>query len=131
MESSAAAQRYIVYGEDISKMYLWKGARRAVNHQFGDEAVPKPGISLALTPIPRTPSPTSNRGFDTMADDLRRKGLENQVKGAAKEAGGKLRHAAGDLTDDRSQQVRGKAKEMEGKAQRKIGEAQEDLDPDT
>jgi uncharacterized protein YjbJ (UPF0337 family) len=66
-----------------------------------------------------------------MADDLSRKGIDNQVKGSAKEAGGKVRHAVGDLTGDRSEQVRGKAKEMEGKAQRKIGEAQEDLDPDT
>ena len=66
-----------------------------------------------------------------MADDLERKGLENQVKGAAKEAGGKLRNAVGDATGDRSEQFRGKARELEGKAQRKIGEAQEDLDTDT
>jgi uncharacterized protein YjbJ (UPF0337 family) len=66
-----------------------------------------------------------------MADDLERDGLENQVKGSAKELGGKIRHAAGDLTGDTSEQLRGKAKEMEGKAQRKIGEAEEDLDPDT
>jgi uncharacterized protein YjbJ (UPF0337 family) len=66
-----------------------------------------------------------------MADDLGRDGLENQAKGAAKELGGKVRHAAGDLTGETSEQLRGKAKEMEGKAQRKVGEAEEDLDPDT
>jgi uncharacterized protein YjbJ (UPF0337 family) len=66
-----------------------------------------------------------------MADDLERKGLENQAKGAAKEVEGKVRNAFGDLTDDTSEQIKGKAKEMEGKAQRKIGEVEEDLDPDT
>ena len=66
-----------------------------------------------------------------MADDLERKGLENQVKGAAKEASGRIRNELGDLTDDRSEQLKGKAREMEGKAQRKIGEIREDLDPDT
>ena len=66
-----------------------------------------------------------------MADDLGRDGLENQVKGAAKEVGGKLRNAAGGLTGDTSEQLKGKAKEMEGKAQRHIGEAEQDLDPDT
>ena len=66
-----------------------------------------------------------------MADDLERKGLKNQVKGAAKEAGGKLRNAVGDATGDRSEQLRGKAREMEGKAQRHVGEAEQDLDPDT
>ena len=66
-----------------------------------------------------------------MADDLGRDGLENQAKGAAKEAQGKVRNAVGDLTDDTSEQIKGKAKEMEGKAQRKIGEAEEDIDRNT
>ena len=66
-----------------------------------------------------------------MADDLGRDGLENQVKGAAKEAGGKLRNAAGGLTGDTSEQLKGKAKEMEGKAQRKIGESESDIDRNT
>ncbi|MFL5619581.1 MAG: CsbD family protein [Gemmatimonadaceae bacterium] len=66
-----------------------------------------------------------------MADDLDRDGLENQVKGTAKEAGGKVRNAAGGLTGDTSEQIKGKAREMEGKAQRKIGEAEEDVDRNT
>ena len=66
-----------------------------------------------------------------MADDLESRGLENQAKGAAKEAGGKIRNAVGDLTGDTSEQLMGKAREMEGKTQRKIGELEEDLDPDT
>ena len=66
-----------------------------------------------------------------MADDLGTDGLENQVKGAAKEAGGKIRNAVGGLTGDTSEQVKGKAKEMEGKAQRKVGEAETNVDRNT
>ncbi len=63
-----------------------------------------------------------------MADDLGTDGVENQIKGGAKEVGGKLRNAVGGLTGDTSEQFKGKAKEMEGKAQRKIGEAETDID---
>ena len=63
-----------------------------------------------------------------MADDLGTDGLKNQVKGAAKEAEGKVRNAAGGLTADTSEQLKGKAKEMEGKAQRKVGETETDVD---
>jgi uncharacterized protein YjbJ (UPF0337 family) len=65
-----------------------------------------------------------------MADDLGTDGLENQVKGAAKEVEGKVRNAAGGLTGDTSEQIKGKAKEMEGKAQRNIGEAERKIDRD-
>ena len=63
-----------------------------------------------------------------MADDLGTDGLENQAKGAAKEAGGKLRNAVGGLTGDTSEQLKGKAKELEGKAQRKVGEGEANAD---
>jgi uncharacterized protein YjbJ (UPF0337 family) len=63
-----------------------------------------------------------------MANDQGTDGLKNQVKGAAKEVEGKVRNAAGGLTDDTSEQVKGKAKELEGKAQRKVGEAQNRTD---
>ena len=59
-----------------------------------------------------------------MSDDSKTDGLKNQIKGAAKEVGGKARNAMGDLTGDTSEQLKGKAKEMEGKAQRKVGEAE-------
>ena len=62
-----------------------------------------------------------------MSDELKRDGIENQVKGAAKQSEGKVRNAVGDATDNESEQLKGKAKELEGKAQRKIGEVQEDL----
>lgn len=61
-----------------------------------------------------------------MSDDQRNDGLKNQIKGAAKELGGKIRNAAGGLTSDTSEQFKGKAKELEGKVQRKYGEAQTD-----
>ena len=66
-----------------------------------------------------------------MADDLGTDGLKNQVKGAAKEVGGKVQNAVGGLTGDTSQQIKGKANEMEGKAQRKVGEAETKIDRNT
>jgi uncharacterized protein YjbJ (UPF0337 family) len=63
-----------------------------------------------------------------MADDLGTDGLENQIKGAAKQAEGKIRKNVGDMTDDANEELRGKAKELEGKAQRKIGEQESKLD---
>jgi uncharacterized protein YjbJ (UPF0337 family) len=72
-----------------------------------------------------------SRGSDIMADDLGTDGLKNQAKGAAKEAQGKVRNAAGGISGDTSEQVKGKAKEMEGKAQRNVGEAQDRIDRNT
>ena len=64
----------------------------------------------------------------TMADDLNRDGVENQIKGAGNELKGKARNAVGGLTGDSSEQLKGKAEELKGKAQRKIGETETDLD---
>lgn len=66
-----------------------------------------------------------------MSDNTADEGLKNQVKGTAKEVGGKLRNALGGLTSDTSEQVKGKAKELEGKVQRKYGEAQTDSQNDS
>jgi uncharacterized protein YjbJ (UPF0337 family) len=63
-----------------------------------------------------------------MADDMNRKGLKNQVKGAVKEGEGRVRNAVGGLTSDTSEQLKGKAQEIKGKVQRKIGEAESDAD---
>ena len=66
-----------------------------------------------------------------MADTTRKTGDQNQVEGAAKELGGKVRGTFGDITDDRSQQAEGKLDELKGKAQKNLGKAQnkvEDLD---
>jgi uncharacterized protein YjbJ (UPF0337 family) len=67
----------------------------------------------------------------TMAKDLGTDGLENQVKGAAKEVGGKIRKNVGDATDNHSEEMKGKAKELEGKAQRKVGETESRIDRNT
>jgi uncharacterized protein YjbJ (UPF0337 family) len=67
---------------------------------------------------------------DIDRDDMNRDGSENQVKGAGKEAEGKIRNSVGGLTGDTSEQIRGKAQELKGKAQRRIGEAETDADAD-
>ena len=67
---------------------------------------------------------------DIDRDDMDRDGIENQVKGAGKEAEGKIRNSVGGLTGDTSEQIRGKAQELKGKAQRRIGEAEVDSDSD-
>ena len=66
-----------------------------------------------------------------MADDLGTDGLKNQVKGAAKEAAGKVQKNAGDMTDNHSQELKGTARELEGKAQRKVGETENKIDRNT
>ena len=63
-----------------------------------------------------------------MADDLGTDGLGNQIKGAAKEAAGKVQKNVGDLTDNESQELKGKARELEGKGQRKVGETESKID---
>ena len=63
-----------------------------------------------------------------MSDDLRSEGAKNQLKGAAKEAEGKVRDAAADITGDDSENLKAKAKTMEGKIQKNFGKAQQDAD---
>ena len=63
-----------------------------------------------------------------MADDLGRKGHDNQAKGIRDELEGRARNAAGGLDSDSSEQFKGKAQEIKGKVERKIGEAQRDED---
>ena len=66
-----------------------------------------------------------------MAKDLGTDGFENQVKGTAKEVGGKIRKNVGDMTDNQSEEIKGAAKELEGKAQRKVGETESKIDRNT
>jgi uncharacterized protein YjbJ (UPF0337 family) len=66
-----------------------------------------------------------------MADDLGTDGLENQVKGSAKEAAGKVQKNVGEATDNTSQELKGAKRELEGKAQRKVGEAESKIDRNT
>lgn len=60
-------------------------------------------------------------------EKLGAKGLGNQVKGKAKEVGGKIQSGVGDLTNNESMEAKGKAKELEGKAQQAGGKAEEKL----
>jgi uncharacterized protein YjbJ (UPF0337 family) len=52
---------------------------------------------------------------------------KQQIKGAAKEAAGKVQKKTGEALDDRSMQAKGMAKEAAGKAQKKLGEAKDAL----
>jgi uncharacterized protein YjbJ (UPF0337 family) len=65
-----------------------------------------------------------------MADELKRDGLKDQIKGTLKEGEGRVRDAIGGLTGDTSEQLKGKAQQIKGKVQRKIGEAETDADRD-
>jgi len=61
-----------------------------------------------------------------MADDLDRDGAENQLKGTADEAKGRLRGAAGALTGDDKQELKGKAEQLKGKIKQATGDLTED-----
>lgn len=63
-----------------------------------------------------------------MAKDLEQRGLENQVKGSAKEMEGQVRGDIGDATDNTSEHLKGRAKELEGKIQKNFGKAERKTD---
>ncbi len=63
-----------------------------------------------------------------MADDLTKSGEQNQAEGKAKELGGRVQRAFGDLTGSSEHQLKGAKNQVKGKAQGTIGEAQETLD---
>ena len=63
-----------------------------------------------------------------MAKDLNQRGLENQVKGTAKEMEGQVRGDIGDATDNTSEHIKGRAKELEGKIQKNFGKAERNTD---
>ncbi|MDZ4760025.1 MAG: CsbD family protein [Alphaproteobacteria bacterium] len=50
---------------------------------------------------------------------------ENQMKGAAKDAAGKVQKAVGDLTDNPKHQAEGIGKQIAGKAQKAVGDVQD------
>ena len=50
---------------------------------------------------------------------------KDQVKGAVKDAAGKVQSKAGELTGSAEQQAKGMAKQAEGKIQKKVGNAKE------
>ena len=52
---------------------------------------------------------------------------KDQVKGALKEAAGKVQSKTGELIDSPEQQIKGAAKQVEGNAQKNLGDAKEDV----
>jgi len=63
-----------------------------------------------------------------MSKDLEQRGLENQVKGAAKEMKGQVRGDLGDATDNNSEHIKGRAEELKGKIQKNFGKAERNTD---
>jgi len=66
-----------------------------------------------------------------MAKDLEQRGLENQVKGTAKEMEGQVRGDLGDATDNASEHIKGRVKEAEGKIQKNFGKTERNIDENT
>jgi uncharacterized protein YjbJ (UPF0337 family) len=50
---------------------------------------------------------------------------KDQVKGALKDAAGKVQSKTGEVVGNREQQAKGMAKQAEGKTQKKVGDAKE------
>ena len=50
---------------------------------------------------------------------------KDQVKGAVKDAAGKVQAKAGEMTGSAEHQAKGMAKQAEGKTQKKVGNAKE------
>ena len=50
---------------------------------------------------------------------------KDQVKGAAKDLGGKIQEKAGKLVGNQEQQAKGLANQVEGKTQQKVGDLKE------
>jgi uncharacterized protein YjbJ (UPF0337 family) len=63
-----------------------------------------------------------------MGKDLESRGLENEVKGAAKEMKGKVRGDLGDATDNTSEHIKGRAEELQGKIRKNVGKAERKSD---
>jgi uncharacterized protein YjbJ (UPF0337 family) len=66
-----------------------------------------------------------------MDKDLEQRGLENQVKGTAKEFKGQVRGDIGDATDNTSEHIKGRAEEMKGKIQKNFGKTERNTDENT
>jgi len=61
--------------------------------------------------------------------DINERGLENQVKGTAKEMKGKIRGDLGDATGNTSEHIKGRAEELEGKVQKNFGKGERNASP--
>ncbi len=61
--------------------------------------------------------------------DLNERGIDNQVRGTAKEMKGKIRGDLGDATDNSSEHIKGRAEELKGKVQKNFGKGERKADP--
>lgn len=52
---------------------------------------------------------------------------EDQIKGTAKDIGGKIQEEAGKITGSKEEQAKGLANQAEGKLQKNVGDAKEKL----
>lgn len=52
---------------------------------------------------------------------------KNQIKGAVKDAAGKVQRTVGEVTGDRSQQAKGAVKQVAGKTQKAAGDVQDSV----
>lgn len=53
---------------------------------------------------------------------------KDQIKGTAKDLGGKVQEKAGELTGNRKQQIKGLKNQLEGKIQKGVGDVKEAFD---
>lgn len=63
-----------------------------------------------------------------MSDITRKSGEQIELEGKAKELGGRVKDALGDLTGNPRHDAEGKLDKLEGKAQQKLGRAQQDVE---
>jgi len=62
--------------------------------------------------------------------DLNERGIDNQIRGTAKEMKGKIRGDLGDATDNSSEHIKGRAEQLKGKVQKNLGKGERRADPD-
>jgi len=62
-----------------------------------------------------------------MGSNLKKRGLENEIKGGVKEVAGKTRRKIGEVIGSKKEQRKGTAKELEGKVQKAVGKAQRQI----
>ena len=62
--------------------------------------------------------------------DLNERGIDNQIRGTAKEMKGKIRGDLGDAIDNSSEHIKGRAEQLKGKVQKNLGKGERRADPD-
>ena len=63
-----------------------------------------------------------------MSDTSHKGSEQNKLEGKARQLGGRVKQALGDLTGDTSDKIEGRRDELKGRAQERLGDAQRDLE---